>query len=372
MSQLSDAIREHLELKRQHGAREEEISQQEAEALGPVRREPDAVSPLAEEDDRASSSFDAETALIGSEQFHEESIELEEPEPEPFALEESEEEGEPEEPPGYHAPLEEPEREVRESTDEPLDADVASVFPEPDPTVPDGRMSAEDPPPIGPRPLVDEAPVVHDEPLAEDDEAEDELLAEDDEDEDELRLTGPPPDRESVVDPLEEPELLPDEPVAFRDPEPVGVPEPDPFATQPHALPGLEDEPLEDGRPALLDEDELEAFDEGRDERSDAGAGVADFEEDETEEPLLLEDTAGSLAYDALEDDPIEDDPMEDDPIEHDADLRTEEDPIEDDADLRPEDDPIEDDVDFRPEDDPPRSSVTPPPRDSGGFDFDA
>ncbi len=361
MSQLSDAIREHLELKRQHGAREEEISQQEAEALGPVRREPDAVSPLAEEDDRASSSFDAETALIGSEQFHEESIELEEPEPEPFALEESEEEGEPEEPPGYHAPLEEPEREVQESADEPLDDDVASVFPEPDPTVPDERMSAEDPPPIGPRPLVDEAPVVHDEPLAEDD------------DEDELRLTGPPPDRESVVDPLEEPELLPAEPVAFGlDPEPVGVPEPDPFATQPHALPGLEDEPLEDGRPALLDEDELEAFDEGRDERSDAGAGVADFEEDETEEPLLLEDTAGSLAYDALEDDPIEDDPMEDDPIEHDADLRTEEDPIEDDADLRPEDDPIEDDVDFRPEDDPPRSSVTPPPRDSGGFDFDA
>lgn len=343
MSQLSDAIREHLELKRQHGAREEEISQQEAEALGPVRREPDAPSPLAEEDDRGSSSFDAETALIGSEQFHEESIELEEPEP--FALEESEED--PEEPPGYHVPLEEPERGVHESADEPLDDDVASVFPEPDPTVPDERMSAEDPPPIGPRPLVDEAPVVHDEPLAEDDD-------------DELRLTGPPPDRESVVDPLEEPELLSAEPVAFGlDPEPGGVPEPDPFATQPHALPGLEDEPLEDGRPALLDEDELEAFEEGRGEPSDAGAGVADFEEDEPEEPLLLEDTAGSLAYDALEDDPIEDDPMEDDPIE-------------DDADLRPEDDPIEDDADFRPEDDPPRSSVTPPPRDSGGFDFDA
>ena len=313
MSQLSDAIREHLELKRQHGAREEEISQQEAEALGPVRREPDAVSPLAEEDDRASSSFDAETALIGSEQFHEEPIELEEPEPEPFALEESEEEGDPEEPLGYHAPLDELERGVQESADEPPDDDVASVFPEPDPTVPDERMSAEDPPPIGPRPLVDEVPVVHDEPLAED------------EDEDELRLTGPPSDHEPVADPLEEPELLPAEP--------------DPFATQPHALSDLEEESLEEGGPALLEEDELDIFEKARDEPP-AGADVADFEEDE--EPLLLEDTAGSLAYDALEDDPIEDDP-------------------------------IEDDADFRPEDDPPRSSVTPPPpRDSGGFDFDA
>ena len=344
MSQLSDAIREHLELKRQHGAREEEISQQEAEALGPVRREPDAVSPLAEEDDRASRSFDAETALIGSEQFHEESTELEE-EPEPFALEDSEEEGDPEEPPGYHAPLEEPERGVQESADEPLDDDVASVFPEPDPTVPDERMSAEDPPAIGPRPLVDEAPVVHDEPLAEDGDG------------DELRLTGPPPDRESVVDPLEEPELLPAELVAFQDPEPVGVPESDPFATQPHALPDIEDEPLEDGRPALLDEDELEAFEEGRGEPP-AGGRLADFEEDDTEEPLLLEDTAGSLAYDALEDDPIEDEPMADEPMA-------------DDPNFRPEEDPIEDDADFRPEDDPPRSSVTPPPRDAG-FDFDA
>ena len=315
MSQLSDAIREHLELKRQHGAREEEISQQEAEALGPVRREPDAVSPLAEEDDRASSSFDAETALIGSEQFHEEPIELAEPEPEPFALEESEEEGDPEEPLGYHAPLDEPERGVQEPADEPLDDDVASVFPEPDPTVPDERMSAEDPSPIGPLPLVDEAPMVHDEPLAED------------EDEDELRLTGPPSDHEPVADPLEEPELLPAEP--------------DPFATQPHALSDLEEESLEEGGPALLEEDELDIFEKARDEPP-AGADVADFEEDEDEEPLLLEDTAGSLAYDALEDDPIEDDP-------------------------------IEDDADFRPEDDPPRSSVTPPPpRDSGGFDFDA
>ena len=39
MGVLDDAIREHLELKRQHGAPEEELQRQEEEALGPARRE---------------------------------------------------------------------------------------------------------------------------------------------------------------------------------------------------------------------------------------------------------------------------------------------------------------------------------------------
>jgi hypothetical protein len=38
MGALDDAIREHLELKRRHGASEDEIQQAEAEALGPARR----------------------------------------------------------------------------------------------------------------------------------------------------------------------------------------------------------------------------------------------------------------------------------------------------------------------------------------------
>ena len=42
MGVLDDAIREHLELKRRHGASEDEIERQAAEALGPVRREPAA------------------------------------------------------------------------------------------------------------------------------------------------------------------------------------------------------------------------------------------------------------------------------------------------------------------------------------------
>jgi hypothetical protein len=47
MGVLDDAIREHLDLKRRHGAAEEELRRQEEEALGPPRRE---VAP-AEADD---------------------------------------------------------------------------------------------------------------------------------------------------------------------------------------------------------------------------------------------------------------------------------------------------------------------------------
>jgi hypothetical protein len=49
MGQLDDAIREHLELKRRHGAPEEEIVRAEKEALTPARRDPAAgagVPPL--------------------------------------------------------------------------------------------------------------------------------------------------------------------------------------------------------------------------------------------------------------------------------------------------------------------------------------
>lgn len=45
MGVLDDAIRQHLELKRKHGASDEELTRKEAEALGPARRE---VAPPAE------------------------------------------------------------------------------------------------------------------------------------------------------------------------------------------------------------------------------------------------------------------------------------------------------------------------------------
>jgi outer membrane biosynthesis protein TonB len=39
MGVLDDAIREHLELKRRHGASDDEVAKEEAEALGPARRD---------------------------------------------------------------------------------------------------------------------------------------------------------------------------------------------------------------------------------------------------------------------------------------------------------------------------------------------
>jgi hypothetical protein len=51
MGVLEDAIREHLDLKRKHGASDAELNQQEADALGSTRREaPEAevVEPAAE------------------------------------------------------------------------------------------------------------------------------------------------------------------------------------------------------------------------------------------------------------------------------------------------------------------------------------
>jgi hypothetical protein len=46
MGLLDDAIREHLELKRRRGADATEISRQESDALGPVRRSPEGVPDL--------------------------------------------------------------------------------------------------------------------------------------------------------------------------------------------------------------------------------------------------------------------------------------------------------------------------------------
>jgi len=48
MGLLDDAIREHLELKRRRGADATEISRQETDALGPVRRSPEGVPDLSD------------------------------------------------------------------------------------------------------------------------------------------------------------------------------------------------------------------------------------------------------------------------------------------------------------------------------------
>jgi hypothetical protein len=50
MGLLDDAIKDHLELKRRHGADPSEVARLEHEALGPARREPVAESAVAEEE----------------------------------------------------------------------------------------------------------------------------------------------------------------------------------------------------------------------------------------------------------------------------------------------------------------------------------
>jgi hypothetical protein len=65
MGILDDAIREHLELKRQHGADESEVEGLEAEAFGPADR-PDATEPAADSPagDSASPESEAMTEVI--------------------------------------------------------------------------------------------------------------------------------------------------------------------------------------------------------------------------------------------------------------------------------------------------------------------
>jgi hypothetical protein len=82
MGVLDDAIREHLDLKRRHGAPEEELRRQEEEALGPVRRE---VEPPPEEGEASGNGeppgVTAETPETGLRNGAEQVVE---PEPAPF------------------------------------------------------------------------------------------------------------------------------------------------------------------------------------------------------------------------------------------------------------------------------------------------
>jgi hypothetical protein len=99
MGVLDDAIREHLELKRQHGASEEEVKRQEAEALGASRREAAAGNgdELAPEEAPAEEELplegDEEPVLVHEDEPAVPEPELEEPEAEASApVEEVEEE----------------------------------------------------------------------------------------------------------------------------------------------------------------------------------------------------------------------------------------------------------------------------------------
>jgi hypothetical protein len=121
MGVLEDAIREHLELKRKHGASEEDLDRQESEALGPARREVEQpAEPLAEEPvaAKATTAPAPDEAVIEQTAVQEPEPELEPPspeetvllEPEPEPMPEPEPEPEPESEPEPEPLLEEPTR----------------------------------------------------------------------------------------------------------------------------------------------------------------------------------------------------------------------------------------------------------------------
>ena len=90
MGILDDAIREHLELKRMHGASEEELRLQEVEALGSPRREPDdadSTDLAVAAEAAADAELDAEHPLAEDLDPEPIAVHEEEPAPEPLAAE---------------------------------------------------------------------------------------------------------------------------------------------------------------------------------------------------------------------------------------------------------------------------------------------
>jgi hypothetical protein len=190
MGLLDDAIREHLELKRSHGAPDDEIARAEQEALGPARRDPAAepigvgLPPLEEVpgEELEPAGDELEPALADIEPAGEEL------EPAPADLEPDPEEAPPPappEPPADPALGDHPEPVV--SADEPADDpvpssprgdtvpthDVVTIDDEPD-EVPSEEQFAPPPPPVEDDPHRARTSIL-DDPLAEGDEQPDVL-----------------------------------------------------------------------------------------------------------------------------------------------------------------------------------------------------
>jgi hypothetical protein len=167
MGILDDAIRQHLELKRQHGAPEEELQRQEEEALGPARRDVAPAEPPGGDGDVA---FEGEAAEAASEEETElfepasEELEtmLEEPESEPAAAADASFEPEPSDEPELEGV---PEPESVPPSPAPFDADTAfegfAEQDEPDEDEPEDEAEAAS---DEPEPDRDEADVLEDTP----------------------------------------------------------------------------------------------------------------------------------------------------------------------------------------------------------------
>jgi hypothetical protein len=120
MGLLDDAIREHLDLKRQRGADPAEIERAQREALGPVRRGPEAHEPGEGELDEQALPYDDEPAVAYDEQqavLYEDEEELEWDDP--FADEPHASDVNPREPEPPPASADHPTEHMRFEPDEP-------------------------------------------------------------------------------------------------------------------------------------------------------------------------------------------------------------------------------------------------------------
>ncbi len=122
MGLLDDAIRQHLELKRQHGAPEDEIERQEEEALGPARRDVAPAEPTGGNGEVELETPDESPAAEAASEQETELFEPEDREPELAELDQPEAaEDEPDEAGGA---FDEPEREVAIGPDTPFEPDA--------------------------------------------------------------------------------------------------------------------------------------------------------------------------------------------------------------------------------------------------------
>ncbi len=135
MGLLDEAIREHLELKRRHGADPGEVARQESEALGPVRRSAETAqaSTAIEAEPEPAFDFDDEPEPVFEAEPEYEPVFEAEPEPEPVFFAEPEPEPEPEPAPEPIA------RRVEDTIDQPtVEHPAAKPEPEEDDDVLEG------------------------------------------------------------------------------------------------------------------------------------------------------------------------------------------------------------------------------------------
>jgi hypothetical protein len=187
MGVLDDAIREHLDLKRKHGAAEEELQRQEEEALGPARRNTSQEQEAPADGDAATVAAEVEEGEITPEADAAELAESEVPDP-------SEEQQQAEAADAAPA-LVEPPADQEESPSAPEGEDTA-LF--------DGERERPAAVPMGDTPDRGFAPV--DEP-------------------------GPAPPQHAAVEPFDEPDE-PDHHDEPDEPDPHGTQEFDPFAEE--------------------------------------------------------------------------------------------------------------------------------------------